>query len=180
MTQQLMLLITLGLAYSSYSGGIAAQKFPFPDPNAAPTVAEVSPGPFIPLPGLHNHSDPSAGRSVGPPFGVPVVVLPIPLPGGGLSGSNSTYGFQYPGSYMPGDTPLHRFNAYITCDPPNPINGTNGGATSGSTGVPIARRVVKITTTRSLAAPAYLQPCPIYTINGEIQKNNGSTTRSSP
>ena len=178
MTQQLTLLIILSLAYSSYSGGIAAQKFHFTGPNAALTPAEAGQSPFIPLPGLHNLSGPSAGRSVGPPLGA-VVVLPIPLPSGGLSGSNSTYGFQYPGSYMPGDTPLHRFNGYITCDPPNPINGTNGGATSGSTGAPIARRVVKITTTRSLAAPGYSQSCPIYTINGEIQKNNGSTTRSS-
>ena len=86
MTQQLMLLITLGLAYSSYSGGIAAQKFHFPDPNAAPTAAEASQGPFIPSPELHNPNDPSTGASAGLPSSAPIVVLPVPLPGGGLPG----------------------------------------------------------------------------------------------
>jgi len=114
-----------------------------------------------------------------PPFGAPVIVLPVPLSMGGTSGSNNTYGFQYPGSYIPRDTPLHRFNGYIVCNPPNTADGANGAATSESTGTPVARRMVKITTTRSLAAPAYLQPCPIYTINGEIQDNNAYTTRSS-
>jgi hypothetical protein len=178
MTQQLMLLMTLGLAYSSYSGGIAAQKFHFPDPDAAPTVAELSQGPFISSPELHNPNDPSTDASAGLPSSAPIVVLPVPLPGGGAPGSNNTYGLQYPGSYMPRDTPLHRFNGYIVCNPPKPVAGGTTGATSESTGIPIAQRMVKITTTRSLAAPAYSQPCPIYTLDGEIQKN-GSTTRSS-
>ena len=179
MTQQLMLLMTLGLAYSSYSGGIAAQKFHFPDPDAAPTVAELSQGPFISSPELHNPNDPSTDASAGLPSSAPIVVLPVPLPGGGAPGSNNTYGLQYPGSYMPRDTPLHRFNGYIVCNPPNTADGANGAATSESTGTPVARRMVKITTTRSLAAPPYLQPCPIYTINGEIPDNNAYTTRSS-
>jgi hypothetical protein len=33
--------------------------------------------------------------------------------------------------------------------------------------------LVKITTTRPLAAPDSLQSCPIYTINGQIQRDAG-------
>jgi hypothetical protein len=134
-------------------------------------MAEMGQETFIPPQAIQNHN--------GPPFGAPIVVLPVPLPAGGTSGSNNTYGFQYPGSYIPRDTPLHRFNGYIVCDPPNTVSGANGGTTSEPTNAPIARRMVKITTTRPLAAPGSLQPCPIYTINGEIQKNNDYTTRSS-
>jgi hypothetical protein len=133
-------------------------------------MAELGQQTLIPPPVAQNH---------GLSFGAPVIVLPVPLPTGGASGSNNTYGFQYPGSYIPRDTPLHRFNGYIVCNPPNTAGGANRAATSESTGTPVARRMVKITTTRSLATPAYLQPCPIYTINGEIPDNNAYTTRSS-
>jgi hypothetical protein len=171
MIKYLALLTGFGLAYSGFPGNSVAQESISPTANTGSIpAAEMSQETFTPPLAIRNHN--------GPSFGGPVVVLPIPLAAGGTSGPNNTYGFQYPGSYIPRDTPLHRFNGYIVCDPPNTVSGANGGTTSEPTGAPIARRMVKITTTRSLAAPGYLQPCPIYTINGEIQKNNGYPTRS--
>ncbi|WP_143860911.1 hypothetical protein [Nitrosovibrio sp. Nv4] len=105
--------------------------------------------------------------------GRPLIVLPVPLQGNGMSGFNSMYGFQYPGSYMPRDTPLHRFNGYVVCDPPElPTEATTEPGA-------VARRSIKITSTRSLAAPAHSQPCPVYTINGEIPKQKSYTTKPS-
>ena len=40
--------------------------------------------------------------------------------------------------------------------------------------------MVKITTTRSLAAPGDTQPCPVYTIDGEVPKTKNYTTTSVP
>jgi hypothetical protein len=171
MIKLLALFTGFGLAYSGFPADSAAQELISPTANTVsiPT-AEMGQETFISPPAIQNNN--------GPSFGGPVVVLPVPLPPGGTSGSNNTYGFQYPGSYIPRDTPLHRFNGYIVCDPPNTVGVANGGTTSESTGAPIGRRMVKITTTRSLAAPGYPQPCPIYTINGEIQKNSGYPTKS--
>jgi len=162
MIKYLALLTGFGLACLSFPGDSAAQELAFPTANTASI-----PG----MPASQNHN--------GPSFGGAVVVLPVPLSADGTSGPTNPYGFQYPGSYMPRDTPLHRFNGYVVCDPPNNVNGANGGTSSKPARAPVAQRVVKITTTRSLAAPGYLQPCPIYTINGEIQNNNGYTARSS-
>ena len=89
---------------------------------------------------------------------------------------NSPYGFQFPGSYMPRETPLHRFNGYVVCDPPDLSEAvTPDKATS-----PPARRLVKITSTRSLAAPESSQPCPVYTINGQPPKQKNYATTSLP
>lgn len=106
------------------------------------------------------------GRSVPRP-GRPVVILPMsPMP------SMSPYpgapsGLHGPGSYVPRETPLHRFNGYVVCDPP-PHRAANTVATGPEAGMQERpERVVKITSTRSPAAPGYLQPCPIYTVNGE-------------
>lgn len=168
----LALLTGICLAYSGFPEHSAAQELSSQTPNtASAAMAEIGQDSFIPAPAIQNHNAPGIGQ--------PIIVLPVPLPGGRASGSNNTYGLQYPGSYIPRDTPLHRFNGYIVCDPPNTVSGANGRTTSEPTDAPIARRMVKITTTRSLAAPGSLQPCPIYTINGEIQKNNDYTTRSS-
>jgi hypothetical protein len=165
-------LIGFGLAYSGFPVGSAAQEVDYAAANPAsiPT-AEMGQGNLVPSPPIQNHNGYLSGG--------PAVVLPVPVAASGTPGFNDTYGFQYPGSYLPRDTPLHRFNGYIVCDPPSPVTGATGETTSEPTGVPVARRMVKITTTRSLAAPAYLQPCPIYTINGEMQKSNSYTTRSS-
>jgi hypothetical protein len=172
MIKHLALFTGLGLAYSGFPADSAAQELISPTAyTVSIPTAEMAQETFIPPQAIQNHN--------GPSFGGPVVVLPVPLPAGGTSGSNNTYGFQYPGSYIPRDTPLHRFNGYIVCDPPNTVSGANGRTTSEPIDAPIARRMVKITATRSLAAPGSLQPCPIYTINGEIQKNNDYTTRSS-
>lgn len=172
----LVLFAGIGLAYTGFSGSSAAQELSYSqNENAAPVAAaEIGQDAFIPLSLISNHDSRLPGG--------PVVVLPVPVPGSGTSGSNSTYGFQYPGSYMPRDTPLHRFNGYIVCDPPKPAGGVTATASESAgtpSGTPSVRRMVKITTTRSLAAPGYSQPCPIYTIGGEIQKNDSPTTRSS-
>ncbi|SET24540.1 hypothetical protein SAMN05216412_104145 [Nitrosospira multiformis] len=100
-------------------------------------------------------------------FGRPVIVLPIQPYIGTVSG------FQYPGSYMPHGTPLHRFNGYIICNPPNLNRDATAEAGTG-TG---ARQVIKITSTRSPSIPGYSGPCPIYTINGELppQKSHSTT-----
>jgi hypothetical protein len=96
---------------------------------------------------------------------------------GGGSGYNTMQGFQYPGSYMPRDTPLHKFNGYVACDPPDLAGETKAaGATAGTR----VQRLVKITSTRSLAAPGHQQPCPVYTINGEIAKQQSHTTTTRP
>ncbi len=157
MIRYLVMFIVFGLAYTGYPSYSTAQEWDSSDASIAsvPTT-EMGQGSFIPPAALPNHS--------GQPFGGPVIVLPAPLQAGGVSGFNGIYGFQYPGSYMPRDTPLHRFNGYIVCNPPNPASGAT------------VQRMVKITTTRSLSAPASLQPCPIYTINGEIPKNSSYAT----
>jgi hypothetical protein len=112
--------------------------------------------------GLGSHFSSSSGLGTSP--SVPRVLLPLPI-NGPLWGSQSRYGFQYPGSYLPAGTPLHRYNGYIVCNPPAAAAG---------------KRTVKITTTRSLAAPGDTQPCPVYTIDGEVPKTKNYTTTSVP
>ncbi len=133
-------------------------KFIYPPATNSPPVPWVAP----------NKHDQRLDRSS---LGRPVVVLPMP-PMGGSSSYNNMHGFQYPGSYMPRDTPLHKFNGYVACDPPDLAGETAAGA-------PV-RRLVKITSTRSLAAPGYQQPCPVYTINGEMPKQQSYTTTPRP
>lgn len=100
-------------------------------------------------------------------FGRPLVVLPLPPL------INRMPGFHFPGSYMPRWTPLHRFNGYIVCNPPNLNRETAVETTAGAP----AQRLAKITSTRSPSTPGYPGPCPIYTINGELpqQKSHGTT-----
>ena len=180
----------LGSAYLACSVPLAAQEPHFPGVHTAQTLREMNQSLFVPARQIHNAAGPSTGVSVSPSSAVPIVVLPVPLPAGTASTADG-YGFQYPGSYTPRDTPLHRFNGYVVCDPPNPpdsaTTGTNSESKLGSsaksteklTGKPTTPRLVKITTTRPLASPGHLQPCPIYTIDGRVQKNSGySTTRS--
>ena len=54
--------------------------------------------------------------------------------------------------------------------------GSSAKSTEKPTGKPATSRLVKITTTRPLASPGHLQPCPIYTIDGRVQKNSGYST----
>jgi hypothetical protein len=155
--------------------------------HTAQTLGQMNQSLFVPARQIHNATGPSTGVSVSPSSAVPIVVLPVPLPAGTASTADA-YGFQYPGSYTPRNTPLHRFNGYVVCDPPNPpdsaTTGTNSGSKLGSsarstekpTGKPAKPRLVKITTTRPLASPGHLQPCPIYTIDGRVQKNSGYST----
>ncbi|BCT68001.1 hypothetical protein NNRS527_01593 [Nitrosospira sp. NRS527] len=176
-----VVLFIFGLAYS---GQAPAQEWEAATPNAAASapaeMAQESPfiyplvmnNPLVPL-GASHKQDQRLDRSS---LGGPVVVLPMP-PMGGSSGYNNMHGFQYPGSYMPRDTPLHKFNGYVACAPPDLAGET--AAVGTTTGAP-ARRLVKITSTRSLAAPAYQQPCPVYTVNGEIPKQQGYTTTTRP
>ena len=99
-------------------------------------------------------------------FGRPVIVLPM------QPYTDKVSGFQYPGSYMPPGTPLHRFNGYIICNPPNLTRDAAAEATAG-TG---AQRVIKITSTRSPSMPGHSGPCPIYTINGELPPQKSHST----
>lgn len=101
----------------------------------------------------------------------PIVVLPIPSLVGTMAGS------QYPGSYAPQGTPLHRFNGYTVCDPPKLAKEPAAEKVTGAT---TPQRVVKITSTRSPAAPSGLQPCPIYTLNGELMRQKSATTSVLP
>jgi hypothetical protein len=111
------------------------------------------------------------GSLTGSSFPFPRMLLPLPI-NSRMWGFQTHYGFQYPGSYLPPGTPLHRYNGYIVCDPPPAAAG---------------KRIVKITSTRSLAAPGDTQPCPVYTIDGEAPRGKSYTTtntapaiRSSP
>lgn len=175
------LLIVLGLAYSGHSGNVAAQEASYMDMNTGSMPAGITPdmgrdmaqnSPFlspgaIPSPNHYRQGHlPHLphGRSSGYPPGVPLILLPMPLSMNGMSGSNSMSGAHFPGSYIPQGTPLHRYNGYVVCDPPD----LAGGATP--------KRIVKITTTRSTGAPSHSQPCPVYTVNGEIQAQKGYTT----
>jgi hypothetical protein len=177
------LLIVLFIFGLAYSGQAPAQEWGAASLNAAASapaeMAQDSPfiyppmnSPLVPLGASHRH-DQRLDRSS---LGGPVVVLPLPPTGGG-SGYNNMHGFQYPGSYMPRDTPLHKFNGYVVCDPPDLARET---AAAGTTAGAPARRLVKVTSTRSLAAPDYQQPCPVYTVNGEIAKQQSYTTTTRP
>lgn len=174
------LLIVLGVTYAGHSGNAAAQETGGMEMSMGPVPVGIAPGmglgmdqnsPFLSpgtslSPSQYRQGLPhsSYGRASGHHGGTPLVVLPIPLPMNGMSGPNGMAGAQFPGSYMPQGTPLHRFNGYTVCDPPD--------LTAGAT----PKRVVKVTTTRSLAAPGHSQPCPVYTVNGEIQTQKGYTT----
>ncbi len=190
MIKHLALLIVLGWACSGHSSDTAAQEINYLNVNSGsvPTgmtydLSQNMPqnSPFLATGAApnHNHYSPyprdrfpnSRSPDYTPP-GTPLVVLPMPLSINGMSGVNSRLGFQFPGSYMPQDVPLHRFNGHVVCDPPD----LAGEATAGKT----MRRIVKVTTTRSLAAPNQSQPCPIYTVNGEIQGQKGYTTTTMP
>ncbi len=149
-----------------------ATGFPADMSQDTPFIYPPMNSPLAPSAAPHKH-DQHLDRSSP---GRPVVVLPMP-PMGGSSGYNNMHGFQHPGSYMPPDTPLHKFNGYIACDPPD-LAGE--AAAVGTTAGAPARRLVKITSTRSLAAPGYQQPCPVYTINGEMPKHQSYTTTTRP
>jgi len=99
-------------------------------------------------------------------FGRPVIVLPM------QPYIDAVSGFQYPGSYMPPGTPLHRFNGYIICNPPN-LNRDAGVEAAAGAGT---QRVIKITSTRSPSIPGHSGPCPIYTINGELPPEKSHST----
>jgi hypothetical protein len=178
---KLLVVLIFGLAYSSQA---PAQEWGAEnlDATAIPPAEMAQGNGFIYPPATNsppvplvapNKNDQRLDRSS---LGRPVVVLPMP-PMGGSSGYNNMHGFQYPGSYMPGDTPLHKFNGYVACDPPDLAGET---AAPGATAAAPARRLVKITSTRSLAAPGYRQPCPVYTINGEMPKQQSYTITTRP
>lgn len=195
MIKHVALLIVLSLAYSGRSGETAAQELNHLDAGMGGVPAGMMQGmtgdvitpnsPFLSPPGANFNHNPYPhfpqnrfpfpyGLSSGSGYlpGSPRIVLPVPLPMGAMPGFSSIYGFQYPGSYLPRGTPLHRFNGYVVCNPPDLAAASTGG-------IP-ARRVVKVTATRSLAVPGSSQPCPVYTINGEIQNQTGYATKAVP
>lgn len=131
-----------------------------------------SPIPFPAGPDSYSYNGYRADRS----SARPVVVVPMPLPANGMSRLNGIYGSQFPGSYLPRDTSLHRFNGYVVCDPPDISGNTAAGSVAGAP----PRRLVKITSTRPLAAPGHSQPCPVYTINGEFQNQKNGFTATMP
>ena len=114
---------------------------------------------ILPNQGPYSHNLVPNGRPPASRPGAPLVLLPVPA--NSMSGINTPYGLQFPGSYMPPGTPLHRFNGYTVCDPP---------------AIAAGQRIVKITSTRSPSTPSAQQPCPIYTINGQIQQPKGYTS----
>lgn len=184
MIKRLASLIVLGLAYSGYSGYAGAQEanamgadMGFIPGGMGQDMAQnspfVSPG-TLPNHNPYPHNSIPNSRLPGSTSGAPLVLLPVPA--NSMSGINTPYGLQFPGSYMPSGTPLHRYNGYVVCDPPDLNKGTTTGAPTGAT----PQRIVKITTTRSPSAPGYQQPCPVYTVNGEIQQPKGYTTTSAP
>lgn len=193
MLKHLALLIVLGFAWSGYSSDTAAQEVNYRDVNMGSVPAgmlqgigqDINPGtiqdsPFLfpatPNPNHYPQNGFPHGRSPGYLPGAPLVVLPVPSLMNGMSGFNSMSGFQFPGSYIPQGTPLHRYNGYAVCDPPD----LAAGATAGTTGGTTPQRIVKITSTRSPSAPSHPQPCPVYTINGEIQQPKNYTTTITP
>ncbi|MGH8763319.1 MAG: hypothetical protein ACREUR_08825 [Nitrosospira sp.] len=175
------LVVVLGLAHSGHSGKAAAQETGGMEMSMGSVPARIasdmglgmaqnspflSPGSILSPNQYRQGHLPYApyGRPAGHHAGTPLVVLPMPLPMNGMSGPHSMSGAQFPGSYMPQGTPLHRFNGYTVCDPPDLAEGTT------------PKRIVKITTTRTPASPSHSQPCPIYTVNGEIHPQKGYAT----
>ncbi|MBA4141951.1 MAG: hypothetical protein H0X43_02875 [Nitrosospira sp.] len=142
----------------------------------------VEDSPFLHEPASPHRFSPSgtaypySGRPIGRAAGRPIIMLPVPVPLDSGAGLGSTYGYQYPGSYFPRAAPLHRFNGYVVCDPPNLAEEPASNATAKAP----ARRLVKITSTRSLAAPGYSNPCPVYTLNGEFQGQKSNTATTMP
>jgi hypothetical protein len=180
--KRLALLLIFGLAYPvsavaedladmpSVSGpGAGAQGVPYDSPSRYSPWIHDHVGPPV-----ADHNLDSGQNALS--HGKPLIMVPVPLPNNSMPGYGSAYGFQHPGSYMPRDTPLHRFNGYVVCNPPDLPNEAPAGTTSGAA----AQSLVKITSTRSLAAPAQSQPCPVYTINGEIPKQQGYATTTMP
>src|SRR3569623_1429489 len=100
MIRYLVLFAGVGLTYSAFADDVVQELPSSTANNVSIPAPQMDQDRVIPSRTVQNH--------YGSPLGGPVVVLPVP--GSGTSGSNSTYGFQYPGSYMPRDTPLHRFN----------------------------------------------------------------------
>ena len=164
-----LMLAVLGLTGVIYLEYVAAQD---------PTVMDANMGslpggmhhdmmqnsPFVssgilPNQGPSSHNLGPNSRPPGSRTGAPLVLLPVPA--NSMSGINTPYGLQFPGSYMPPGTPLHRFNGYAVCDPP---------------AIAAGQRIVKITSTRSPSAPSAQQPCPIYTIDGQPQQPKGYTS----
>ena len=132
--------------------------FDSPFAPSLPPGTHFGPNPYPPssvYSGMQNYGNLPGSSS---PF--PRMLLPLPI-NSSMWGFQTRYGFQYPGSYLPPGTPFHRYNGYMMCDPPAAATG---------------KRIVKITTTRSLAAPADTQPCPVYTINGGIPGGKSYTT----
>ena len=181
MIKLFIVLFIFGLAYS---GQAPAQEWGTENANsvANPLAEMAHDSPFIYPPAMNNPLVPlgashkQAQRLDRSSLGGPVVVLPMPPMGGG-SGYNNMHGFQYPGSYMPRDTPLHKVNGYVVCDPPDLAE--EAAAAEATTNAP-ARRLIKITSTRPLAAPGQQQPCPVYTVNGEIAKQQSHTATTRP
>lgn len=168
----------IGLAYSSQAFAQETESFAHPALSADVAPGTMGAGPYIQQlpPGQFVPPSPYGSHQAGQWSGRPIVVLPVPLPMNNASTLNNAYGFQYPGSYMPRETPLHRFNGYVVCDPPN----LTKDVTPDTPSYPPARRLVKITSTRSLAAPGSSQPCPIYTIDGQPPKQKNHVTTNVP
>lgn len=186
MIKNLAPLLIFGLAYSNHAiaqelgpGDIDAVQDIGPIVGPAADMGHSDLGnPFYPSlypPAVLNQHVPAEGprrHNPGPAhlFGRPIIVLPM------SPYINTRSGFQYPGSYMPRDTPLHRFNGYTVCTPPTLARETTTETEEGAK----AQHLVKITSTRSLAVPSHQQPCPIYTINGELPQQKSYATTTMP
>ena len=164
-----LLLAVLGLTGVIYLGKAAAQDLTAMDANMGSHPGGghhdmMQNSPFVssgilPNQGPSSHNPGPNSRPPGSRTGAPLVLLPVPA--NSMSGINTPYGLQFPGSYMPPGTPLHRFNGYTVCDPP---------------AIAAGQRIVKTTSTRSPSAPSAQQPCPIYTIDGQPQQPKGYTS----
>ena len=164
-----ILLAVLGLTGVIYLGKGAAQDLTAMDANMGSHPGGMphdmmQNSPFVssgilPNQGPSSHNPGPNSRPPGSRTGAPLVLLPVPA--NSMSGINTPYGMQFPGSYMPPGTPLHRFNGYTVCDPP---------------AIAAGQRIVKTTSTRSPSAPSAQQPCPLYTIDGQPQQPKGYTS----
>ena len=175
MVKNLTTVLFIGLVYSHLASAHefqSANSVAVPDSYQELGQSELTASPFYPkgmsgghlsieaLERHHVQNDPYLhARSLGQP----AIVLPVPPISTGL---------QYPGSYIPPGTPLHRLNGYVVCDPPKLPKES---ATEKTTGASV-QRLVKITSTRSPVASRHLQPCPVYTINGEFSHQRRDAT----
>ena len=118
----------IGLAYSgqAFAQGMdseahsALSAYVSPETmGLSPHIAQLPPDQFAPLspqpPAAYPYSSHNQG---GPGRPIAVLPLPMPLPMNNGPAQNSPYGFQFPGSYMPRETPFTDSTATSFATPP--------------------------------------------------------------